>query len=57
MCELNYLQCNVVENYGNEVVARASMIKELTLENVPGLSNEETTELKNYIACYWCINV
>ena len=52
LCGFNQLKRNSVEKRSNDIATRVSLIKDLTFSEIPGLTNDEIIELRNFVACY-----
>ena len=52
LCGFNQLKRKFVEHISRKIATRVSLIKHLTVCEIPGLTNDEIIEMKSYIACY-----
>ena len=48
---MGYLSC-IVERQSHEIATRVSRNKDLVTCEIPGLTNDEIVEMKNFITCY-----
>ena len=54
LCGFNRLKRNFVKSQSHEIATRVSLIKNLTTCEIPGLTNDDFVEMKNFIAWKPC---
>ena len=52
LCGFKRLERNLVESQSQEIATRVSLIKDVTICEIPGLTSDEIVEMNNFIACY-----